>query len=261
MKTPFTAPSFPRFRRAFTLVELLVVIAIVAILASLLLPGLAAARERARRTSCLSNERQFSIALQLYAADHRDLLPLGNSEADSDNMVNTNHVKDEHTPVVTRAQVKELARYGGTIRVLQCPGLGKPFTDTNGYYYDSYGIVLGYNYIGGHSGTPWAPTDLLTNQWVSPQSVSVNPSLTLVADLNAWATSMNLAFAPHGWNGPILKRKLAGVDGLDLDSFRLGAAGGNVLLLDGSARWRPKRELKVYRGSSVFGDDGCIAAW
>lgn len=261
MKTPFTGPSSPRFRRAFTLVELLVVIAIIAILAALLLPGLAAARERARRTSCLNNERQFSLALQLYAADHRDLLPPGNSEADSDNMVNTIHMKDEHTPVVTRAVVKDLARYGATIRVLQCPGLGKPFSDTNGYFYGGYGIVLGYNYLGGHSGTPWALTDFLANQWISPRIVSADPSLTLLTDLNDWATSMGLAFAPHRWNGPILKRRLPGADGADLNSFRLGAAGGNVLLLDGSARWKPKRQLKIYRGSSVFGDDGCIAAW
>src|SRR5438270_3631926 len=61
--------------QAFTLIELLVVIAIIAILAALLLPCLAAAKERGRRTKCLSNLRQIAVALNIYALDNRDRLP------------------------------------------------------------------------------------------------------------------------------------------------------------------------------------------
>lgn len=63
-------------KKGFTLIELLVVIAIIAILASMLLPVLARAREEGRRTACKNNLRQIGLALSMYAQSWDELFPL-----------------------------------------------------------------------------------------------------------------------------------------------------------------------------------------
>ena len=67
-------------REAFTLIELLVVIAIIAILAAILLPVFAAARERARQTTCSSNLKQIGLAILQYSQDYDELYPMGSMQ-------------------------------------------------------------------------------------------------------------------------------------------------------------------------------------
>ncbi len=62
-------------KRGFTLIELLVVIAIIAILAAILFPVFARAREKARQTTCSSNQRQIALSMTMYAQDHEETLP------------------------------------------------------------------------------------------------------------------------------------------------------------------------------------------
>src|SRR5690349_1567495 len=61
--------------RAYTLVELLVVLGVIALLAALLLPSLAAARERGRHAACAAHLKQIGSAIQMYADDHDHCLP------------------------------------------------------------------------------------------------------------------------------------------------------------------------------------------
>lgn len=76
--------SRPKSRAGFTLIELLVVIAIIAILAAILFPVFASAREKARQVSCLSNLKQIGTALSLYMQDYSGGYPIVRARADSD---------------------------------------------------------------------------------------------------------------------------------------------------------------------------------
>jgi len=253
MARSHSSGATPRNRAgvAFTLIELLVVIAIIGILAALLLPALVGAKERARRVRCSNQIRQLLIGVHMYANDFQDRVPSGISE--------NSDPEDSSIPIVSGITRTNLINFAGSARLLECPGLGPPFGQPDGWYYRAYGFVLGYNYLGGHTNTPW-PAFREFQGWNSPQKATEEPMLPLITDLNDWSPGYGKSFAPHGASGPVL-RDLDAAGQAGLSSEAIGAVGGNVGLLDGSVRWKAIRQMKYYRGSRQWGSGGCFAVW
>jgi prepilin-type N-terminal cleavage/methylation domain-containing protein/prepilin-type processing-associated H-X9-DG protein len=102
--------------RGFTLIELLVVIAIIAILAAILFPVFAKAREKARQSSCLNNQRQIAVAILMYAQDHDETCP-------------------DHADVWVQLGVDR--------NILMCPTKGKKVANAYVYAYGVSSVTLG----------------------------------------------------------------------------------------------------------------------
>jgi prepilin-type N-terminal cleavage/methylation domain-containing protein/prepilin-type processing-associated H-X9-DG protein len=107
---------------AFTLIELLVVIAIIAILAALLLPALARAKDQGKLTQCLSNMKQLQLCYHMYVGDNSDRLPPNESEAAFDTTTNSWVSGDAQTDTTTsNIQLGLLWPYNKSALIYVCP--------------------------------------------------------------------------------------------------------------------------------------------
>ena len=146
-------------RRGFTLIELLVVIAIIAILAAILFPVFARAREKARQTSCLSNVKQIMLGVMMYAQDYDETLIPGCRLMPAEN-VYWHQVLD---PYLKNAQIKV------------CPSM-KDHAQGYGWNYQEFG------YRDGSHGTGWC---------TSLGSIDEPASTILIGDCDDDASTWN----------------------------------------------------------------------
>ena len=120
--------------RAFTLIELLVVIAIIAILAAILFPVFARAREAARKTSCLSNLKQLGTASQMYVQDYDEMYPCNSWDTPPIGTADT----DAKDPAYMSAYhwVWRLMPYIKNKQIFVCPSDPDPKNPWSGYTLD-----------------------------------------------------------------------------------------------------------------------------
>jgi len=160
-KRPSRSPtSRPRWRTsAFTLIELLVVIIIIAILAALLLPVLGNAKKKGQQASCINNEKQFTLALAMYAEDYKDrFLPYfgaGGFYPPPANAPFTGQtVQQAYNECIQALTNSLLYIYAKNPKIFHCPGdMRAARIPGNGYAYQSYSKTQ--NYAGDSSANYW----------------------------------------------------------------------------------------------------------
>jgi len=234
-------PPFGGLReKAFTLIELLVVVAIIAILAGLLLPALANAKERAKRTKCTSNLRQVGVASHVYAGEFDGWLPpmvykgfRGNWPWDM--------------PV---AVVSNMISQGFVRDILYCPSFVEQ-NDDDAFFFTSSFHVLGYAFA-----TAGSPRVIPTNIFekvvaqkfirIRGEDVPIGSSEAIITadatlsngDNQKNRAANNFTDVRGGWHGGQVGHQSPHLNGKI-------PAGCNVLMMDGHVEWKNFENMVV----------------
>jgi prepilin-type N-terminal cleavage/methylation domain-containing protein/prepilin-type processing-associated H-X9-DG protein len=191
-------------RRGFTLIELLVVIAIIAILAAILFPVFAKAREKARQTSCLSNLKQLAIGMLAYAQDYDERFPRRSGTSFTDPALGTFNLRTDGTH--QHGWATRILPYVKSSQIYRCPsnnwtncGINYGLCD---YAFDSTGACVAY-----------FNTDQPLGRFARPsESMMMTENNNGGGDQYVLSTAWYCCIAPHN-------------------------EGGNMNFVDGHAKW------------------------
>jgi len=227
-------------RRGFTLIELLVVIAIIAILASILFPVFARAREKARQTSCLSNMKQIGLATQMYAEDYDECLPLYDYDTGTDVWI---YWMQEIHPYVKNTQVFECPSHkvqpsGSDWWQVPLPGINLALVQlgygwNTGCYVESGGSV-NKEFVDGR--------DDGLDLWGTALAAIGDPSSTILIG------EMKRVYDNQAWVGFIKN---------DPTQYFAGRhnGGDNLSFVDGHAKWYSKSTLAGKQAFYTIAED------
>jgi prepilin-type N-terminal cleavage/methylation domain-containing protein/prepilin-type processing-associated H-X9-DG protein len=236
---------FPSKSRGFTLIELLVVIAIIAILAAILFPVFAKAREKARQTACLSNNKQMGYGLTMYTQDYDESLPVQIGDGAGGGSLG-------FVGATQGNWAKGIYPYVKNTQVFSCPN-SVPYEIAGACQTGSVPIVASYlfnsvvmpNFRGG--------TAVNYNYEGRSLAEMKNPSNTVF--LHEWAMH-----SPCVLPRPRVIVGNTGYDGFayggrsDLAAYdNVHSGGSNLLYTDGHARYKPRTRI-------TYAEFGCIPA-
>ena len=218
-----------RSRKGFTLIELLVVIAIIAILAAILFPVFARAREKARQTSCLSNMKQLGLSMQMYTSDYDGTYPAVYNDGGG----------------VRRIWAQVILPYAKNQQIFACPSARPDVSDPS------------------LQGTKYCMN--MCQGWAFPEGASAPLNDSMIknpAELNLFLESDNCWWnhwvTQPGWNATVTEGDnlvLVGVLGERIYPWHNG--GTNVSFCDGHAKWMSTKDI----GGRPVGADKFWVYW
>ncbi len=254
-------PPARHIRGGFTLIELLVVIAIIAILAAMLLPALSNAKEKAKRTQCMNNIKQLSVAMLSYAYENSDKFPDGSGAYWTWDLPRT----AADAMLTARPDFQKSA---------YCPGTAVRFNDQdNMQLWNGYGS---YRVIGYALTLPKTPSLCPTNAnaKINPEPIPYGPTM-----VGPWPVTERVLTADatlsRNTESDENRKYNGGYHYTDIDTgsapkhhlsphTRGGVpVGGNLGMLDGHVEWRKFEKMHVRANGNVWPslNNSCPTYW